>query len=144
MAGRTSSKRNPEREVMKLTSTAFDPQTQRGEVKVALSRVFSKISTTSPFSQTPHPSRKFTKHTFTSDNLFLIITSRCYLMETYDTKIACEAFFLDKVFQPLNCYQLVLIKYLHLKIALYSRNIKKTTKTQEKERKEKTRAKPYK
>ena len=40
-------------------------------------------------------------------------------METYDTKIACEAFFLDKVFKPLNCYQLVLIKYLHLKIALY-------------------------
>ena len=40
-------------------------------------------------------------------------------METYDTKIACGAFFLDKVFQPLNFYQLVPIKYLHLKIALY-------------------------
>ena len=53
MAGRTSSKRNPEREVMKLTSTAFDPQTQSGEVKVALSRIFCKISTMTPFSQNP-------------------------------------------------------------------------------------------
>ena len=53
MAGRTSSKKNPEREVMKLTSTAFDPQTLSGEVKVAFSRIFSKISTTSPFSKNP-------------------------------------------------------------------------------------------